>query len=98
MPWFRFKALYGALAAMLLMLPAALRAQSDSACILTVTDSHGSAIAAASVSDASGHLLGHTDSAGHISLPCHPANAVQIEARGFAAKSLERRCGRNHPA
>lgn len=81
--------MHGVLAAMLLILPAALRAQSNAACILTVTDSHGSAIAAASISDASGLLLGQTDAAGRISLPCHPANAVQIEARGFAAKSLE---------
>ena len=88
MPWFRFKAMRGALAAMLLVHPPALPAQSDAACTVTVTDSHGAAIAGVAVSDPSGFPLGHTDAVGHISLLCDLPYAVQLQASGFAARSI----------
>ncbi len=78
----------GALAAMLLVHPPALPAQSDAACTVTVTDSHGAAIAGVAVSDPSGFPLGHTDAVGHISLLCDLPYAVQLQASGFAARSI----------
>ncbi len=89
MPWFPSKAICGALAAMLLAhLP--LPAQTASALLaITVTDSRGSIIAGATVSDFSSRVLGRSDSEGRFSVACNPPCTVRISAEGFAPKTVQ---------
>jgi outer membrane receptor protein involved in Fe transport len=57
--------------------------------VITVTDSNGSAIAGANVDDGYGHVLGHTDAAGHLAFSCSQPCTIHIQAAGFAPKSIQ---------
>ena len=71
------------------LLPAAHRAHAASRLTLTVQDSTGAAVAGASVKEASGGLLGRTDSNGRVSLDCQTPCQLRIEAEGFKGKFIE---------
>ena len=53
-----------------------------------ITDSHGTVISGARVSDATGKLLGETDAAGQIAVACSAPCNLTVEAPGFAARKL----------
>jgi len=92
---FPYRAIFGALALVATVTPllcaqASLTQASliQAALILTVEDAAGAAISAALVSDASGHLLGHTAGDGRLSVACVATCQLRVEAQGFAAKTL----------
>jgi hypothetical protein len=53
-----------------------------------VVDSKGQPIAAATVRDLSGKLLGLTDASGRLTLPCAAPCQVVVEAPGFTSRKL----------
>jgi outer membrane receptor protein involved in Fe transport len=96
MKLFPYRAIFGVLA-LAATVTSPLRAQtsltsaslSQAALILIVEDAAGGAISAALVSDASGHLLGHTARDGRLSIVCAVAPCqLRVEAEGFTAKTL----------
>jgi outer membrane receptor protein involved in Fe transport len=80
--------MHGALAATLL-LPLHLCAQTARLVAITVEDSRGAAIAGATIADSSGHLLGHTDADGRVSVQCVEPCTVSVKAQGFSDKSVQ---------
>ena len=97
MPWYVWKAIVGVLrripraAPVLAWLLAAtiLCAQRPAAITLTVVDKSGATIAGASVEEANGPLLRHTDTNGQLTIHCRIPCRLHIEAQGFAAKFVE---------
>jgi len=78
----------------LTMVPARLSAQGPAAAAyptisVTVTDSHGGALPAATATDPAGKLLGRADAAGKLSLECSDPCKARIGAPGFEAKLLQ---------
>jgi outer membrane receptor protein involved in Fe transport len=55
---------------------------------LTVTDNAGTAVAGVQVRNASGEILGQTDSSGRIDLACARPCQVRVEAASFAAQQV----------
>jgi outer membrane receptor protein involved in Fe transport len=82
---FRSKAIFGMLSLAVTATPH-LRAQSI--LTLTVEDAGSAVVAAALVSDPSGHPLGRTGADGRLSLACASPCQLRVEAPGFAAKTL----------
>jgi outer membrane receptor protein involved in Fe transport len=82
---FKSKAIIGALS-FLAILPPALRSQSPIP--LSVEDSSGAALAAATISDSSNHPLGRTDGSGSFSVICTAPCRVTVSAPGFAPQTL----------
>ena len=72
----------------LLLMPM-LRAQAPVPITLTVEDSSGAAITGASVKEASGAQLGHTDTSGHVTVQCRIPCQLRVEADGFKGKFVE---------
>jgi outer membrane receptor protein involved in Fe transport len=90
MRWFLSKALFGALTvAGLVVLPAALSARASAPLTLVVEDSAGAALPGASVKEASGALLGRTDSSGRVTFDCRVPCQLRVEAEGFQDKNIE---------
>jgi outer membrane receptor protein involved in Fe transport len=56
---------------------------------ITVVDKSNAAIAGASVKEASGPLLGNTDTNGEVTIRCRIPCQLRIEAQGFAGKFVE---------
>jgi outer membrane receptor protein involved in Fe transport len=91
----RFKAILGALALagtatppLCAQTPLTQASLTQASLSLIVEDTAGAAISAALVSDASGHLLGHTASDGRLSILCVAPCQLRVEAQGFAAQTL----------
>jgi len=85
MRWFKCNAILGALALTgALLTPASLRAQSAVTTTVTIEDSHGAALAGATVKDAAGRLLGRTDAAGKLNVSCAAPCRVHVSAQGFS--------------
>ena len=82
---FRSKAIFGVLS-LAATATAFLRGQST--LTLTVEDAGSAVVAAALVSDPSGHPLGRTGADGRLSLACATPCRLRVEAPGFAAKTL----------
>lgn len=97
MPWYRSKAMIGvlrqipraALALAGLLAVTSLCAQQPVPITLSVVDKSGSVIAGASVQEANGPLLGHTDTNGQLTIRCRIPCRLRIEAKGFAGKFVE---------
>ena len=81
----RFRVIFGALA---LAATATAPLCAQTSLTLTVEDGAGAAIAATSVSDPSGRLLGRTASNGRLAITCAAPCALRVEAQGFAAKTI----------
>jgi len=71
------------------LVPAAVSARAVAPLTLTVEDSSGAALAGASVTEATGPLLGRTDSSGRVSFQCNIPCPLRIEAEGFKGKNIE---------
>ena len=56
---------------------------------VTVADSRGAALAGATVRDAAGKLLGHTDAAGKLAVVCATPCLLRFDALGFVGRSAE---------
>jgi outer membrane receptor protein involved in Fe transport len=70
------------------LLVAAASAQTQSAVATRVVDSKGQPIAAATVRDSSGKLLGVTDATGQLAIVCAAPCQVVVQASGFAPRKL----------
>lgn len=86
MRWLKFIGMVGALAVALL---ARAPLSSQSPLTITVEDSQGSALAGAVVEDATGRLLGRTDSSGKLAIACTAPCSLRVTAAGFAEKALQ---------
>jgi outer membrane receptor protein involved in Fe transport len=86
MRWFKSNGMIGALAAAMLA-TASINAQAPFA--ITVEDNHGAALAGAAVEDATGKLLGRTDSYGKLAIACKAPCSLRVSAAGFAEKALQ---------
>ena len=87
---FLSKALLGVLAVSAgAILPAPLRARAAAPLTVTVEDSAGAAITGASVKQASGALLGRTDTNGRLTFECDAPCQIRIDAEGFKGKNIE---------
>ena len=89
MRWFKLKAVVGALALAMtggMFSPAMASAQT--ALMVTVEDSGGSALQGAAVSDSAGTLLGRTDVNGMLTVHCEAPCGLRISAVGFADKAM----------
>ena len=101
MPWCEWKVMTGVrrrirstvfvLAAVLAASPSLLCAQKREPVPITISvvDKSGAAVADASVKDASGPTLGHTDTNGELTIHCRIPCRLRIEAKGFAGKFVE---------
>ncbi len=91
MPWCKSKAIFGALAiAAALAIPIPLCAQQRPVSLtVTVEDNSGAAIQGASVKEASGQLLGRTDSSGRLTIECRVPCRLRIDAEGFVGQFVE---------
>jgi outer membrane receptor protein involved in Fe transport len=56
---------------------------------ISVVDKSGAVIAGASIQEAGGHLLGHTDPNGQLTIRCRIPCQLRIEAQGFNGKFVE---------
>lgn len=74
------------LVGVLVLLPAVVLPQA-ARLTLTIEDSSGAAAAGATVSDASGHLLGRTDAEGQLRVRCATPCEVRIAASNFAMQT-----------
>lgn len=81
--------MFGVLAVSGMLVPAKLRAQAPVPLTVTVEDGAGAAVSAATVKQASGELLGRTDSSGRLTVECHPPCQLRIDAQGFKGKDVE---------
>ena len=74
-----------------LLLGGSLTLQAEKAVSLTVSvvDRSGAAIAAADVQEASGQLLGHTDTNGQVTVTCSTPCRLRVAAKGFGDKFVE---------
>jgi outer membrane receptor protein involved in Fe transport len=87
---FLSKALFGALSiAAMLAIPAELRAHAPVPVTVTVEDSAGAALPGASVKQASGALLGRTDTSGRLTFNCEMPCQIRVDAEGFKGKDVE---------
>jgi outer membrane receptor protein involved in Fe transport len=87
---FLSKAIFGVLALSGLALTPMPRAQAAPVPItLRVEDSSGAAIAGASVKEASGALLGRTDTDGHATVECRIPCQLRVDADGFKGTFVE---------
>ncbi len=68
--------------------PVLLDAQSAAPVTLTVEDSRSAALPGATISDPAGQLLGRTDAAGRLTIPCTSPCRLRVMAQGFTPKSL----------
>ena len=68
--------------------PVLLDAQSAAPVTLTVEDSRSAALPGATISDPAGQMLGHTDAAGRLTIPCASPCRLRVAAQGFTPKSL----------
>ena len=90
MRWFLSKVLRGALAvAGMLVLAALPNARALAPLTVIVEDGAGAAIPGASVKEASGALLGRTDSSGRLTFDCSVPCQLRVEAEGFQGKNIE---------
>jgi outer membrane receptor protein involved in Fe transport len=64
-------------------------AQKPVALTLSVVDKSGAAIPGADIQEASGQLLGHTDTNGQLTINCRVPCRLHISAKGFAEKFVE---------
>jgi outer membrane receptor protein involved in Fe transport len=97
MGWFKSKAMAGALAlAGVMFAPAGLSAQapvtaSENVAVtvgVTVTDSRGAPLAAATATDSAGNILGRTDANGKMNVQCFEPCKLRVAAEGFAEKTV----------
>jgi outer membrane receptor protein involved in Fe transport len=87
---FLSKALYGALTlSAMLVIPAELKAHAPVPVTVTVEDSAGAALSGASVKQASGALLGRTDTSGRLTFNCDMPCQIRVDAEGFKGKDVE---------
>jgi outer membrane receptor protein involved in Fe transport len=87
---FLSKALYGALTlSTMLVIPAELRAHAPVPVTVTVEDSAGASLSGASVKQASGALLGRTDTSGRLTFDCNMPCQIRVDAEGFKGKDVE---------
>ncbi len=87
---FLSKALYGALTvSATLLIPAELRAHAPVPVTVTVEDSAGAVVSGASVKEASGALLGRTDTNGRLTFDCSMPCQIRVDAEGFKGKDVE---------
>jgi hypothetical protein len=87
---FLSKALSGALTiSAMLVIPAELRAHAPVPVTVTVEDSAGAALSGASVKQASGALLGRTDTNGRLTFDCSMPCQIRVDAEGFKGKDVE---------
>jgi outer membrane receptor protein involved in Fe transport len=56
--------------------------------VLIVEDSSGAALTGVTVTDTAGRVLGHTDSAGRVTVACAAPCTLRLRADGFAEKQL----------
>jgi outer membrane receptor protein involved in Fe transport len=56
---------------------------------ITVTDARGAALSGAAVKDSTGKLLGTTDAAGKLAVPCAASCMVNVTAPGFESKTVQ---------
>ncbi len=70
------------------LIPQSLDAQSPASVTITVEDTRGSALPGATVAGNSGRILGQTDAAGKLTVPCADPCRLHIAARGFTGKSV----------
>lgn len=56
---------------------------------LTIEDSGGAALADATVTDQTHHMLGHTDASGRVAIACSAPCQLRVEADGFAEKQID---------
>jgi len=90
MRWFLSKALYGVLSLSgMLVIPAAVSARAVAPFTLSVEDASGAAVMGASVKQASGALLGRTDTSGRVTFECENPCQLHIDAEGFRSKDIE---------
>ncbi len=81
------KAIPGALL-LLALLPPVLRPQSPPSIPITIEDAAGAALAGATVTDASGHILGRTDPSGSLTIACPAPCGITVSSPGFASQTL----------
>ena len=67
--------------------PAQAQSQAQTASA-EIADAQGAPIANATVRSNTGALLGASDAAGHIAIPCNSACTINVEAPGFAPRKL----------
>jgi len=60
---------------------------------VAVEDPSGAALTGATVADSDGHLLGHTDADGRLTLTCAAPCRLRVDAEGFQGKSLQLSAG-----
>jgi outer membrane receptor protein involved in Fe transport len=91
MQLFKSKAMPGALL-LIALLPSLLRPQPSRPILtplpITVEDASGAALAGATVTDSTSHLLGRTDASGSLSINCSAPCRITVTAPGFASQSL----------
>ncbi len=63
-------------------------AQSSTSYTITVEDSSGATLAGATVTDAAGNSLGHTDASGNLAIPCAGTCRISVSAPGFALQTV----------
>jgi outer membrane receptor protein involved in Fe transport len=87
---FLSKALCGALTiSAMLAIPAELSAHEPVPVTVTVEDSAGAALSGASIKQASGALLGRTDTNGRLTFECSMPCQIRVDAEGFKGKDVE---------
>ncbi len=97
MPWCGWKAIIGVLrrksscaaALSVFLLVSAGWAQKPVPVTISVEDKSGAVIAGASIQEAGGRLLGHTDPNGQLTINCRIPCRLRIEAKGFDGKFVE---------
>src|ERR1700722_5846109 len=88
MQWFHSKTAVGALALMGVLL-APIRNSAQTPAVVTVLDSSGGALAGITIFDDAGTLLGRTDGAGRLTVPCGGPCRVRVTATGFQEQKAE---------
>ncbi|MBS1802609.1 MAG: TonB-dependent receptor [Acidobacteria bacterium] len=66
-----------------------LTAQKPVSLTISVVDKSGAAVPGADIQEASGQLLGHSDTNGQLTVSCHIPCRLHVAAKGFADKFLE---------
>jgi len=72
-----------------LLVPPRLEARTPVPLTLTVEDSSGAALPGATVKQASGAVLGRTDSNGRLTFDCEIPCRLRVDAEGFTGKNIE---------
>ncbi len=73
----------------ILLISTNVEARAPVSLTLTVEDGTGAAVSGASVKQASGPLLGRTDTNGRVTFDCDPPCQLRIDAEGFKGKNIE---------